>query len=67
METPTSTTTLYENGDAFQLKYRYAKEKQPGKSYIDIDGQPAEVISKIKLNDTNTTETNQNILNSLKS
>lgn len=52
------TTTLYENGDTFEVTYKRATEKEPNKNYIYIDEVLHEVIRKVKTNDFNVNEKN---------
>ncbi|WP_209390564.1 hypothetical protein [Chryseobacterium sp. RR2-3-20] len=56
-----TTTTLYQNGDTFEITYKIAETKEPNKNYIYIDDVLHEVISKIKTNEFNVTEMNENI------
>ena len=49
-------TTLYENGNAFEVTLLEAKEKNPGKIYIYIDNVLHEVISKVKINGVTVTD-----------
>ncbi len=44
------TTTLYENGDTFEITYKRAEIKEPNKNYIYIGEVLHEVISKVKTN-----------------
>ncbi len=55
------TTTLYENGDTFEVNYKRATEKEPNKNYIYIDEVLHEVISKVKINAFNVSEMNDNV------
>lgn len=60
------TTTLYENGNTFELIYKRAETKEPNKNYIYIDEVLHEVISKLKTNTINVTEMNNNIWKKIK-
>lgn len=61
------TTTLYENGNTFEVTYKTATEKEPNKNYIYIDEVLHEIISKVKTNTINVTEMNDNIWKKIKS
>lgn len=61
------TTTLYENGDTFELTYKRTESKEPNKNYIYIDKVMHEVISKVKTNTINVTEMNNNIWKKIES
>lgn len=56
------TTTLYENGDTFEITYKRTTEKEPNKNYILIDDVLHEVISKTKTNTINVNEQNNSIV-----
>ena len=55
------TYTLYENGDTFEVNYKRATEIEINKKYVYVDNTLYEVISKVKTNDFNVTEMNENI------
>lgn len=55
------TTTLYENGDTFEITYKRAETKEPNKNYIYIDEVLQEVISKVKTNTINVKQLNENM------
>lgn len=55
------TTTLHKNGNTFEITYKRAETKEPNKNYICIDEVLHEVISKVKTNEFNVTEMNENI------
>ena len=55
------TTTLYENGDTFEVTYKRATEKEPKKNYVYVDEVLHEVISKVKTNTFNVSEMNDNV------
>jgi uncharacterized membrane protein len=61
------TTTLYENGDTFEITYKRAETREPNKNYIYINEVLHEVISKIKTNTINVTKMNKNIWQRIKS
>lgn len=61
------TTTLYENGNTFEITYKRAETREPNKNYIYINKVLHEVISKIKTNKINVTEMNRNIWQRIKS
>lgn len=50
------TTTMYENGNTFQVKLQKATTIDPGKNYIKVDGEPFEVISKVRTNTVTITD-----------
>lgn len=51
-----TTTTLYENGDAFEITYKRAETKEQNKTYISINDVLNEVISKVKINSITATD-----------
>lgn len=61
------TTTLFENGDTFEITYKRAETKNPKKKYIFIDEVLHEVTSKVKTNTINVNKMNEKVLLRIKS
>lgn len=54
-------TTLYENGNTFELTYKRTETREPNRNYILIDDVLHEVIRKVKTNTINVNKMNANI------
>lgn len=50
------TTTLFENGNEYQVTYKVVEAVEPAKQHFTLNGKICQVISKVQVNDVTITE-----------
>ena len=50
------TTTLFENGNEYQLTYKTVEAVEPAKEHFNLNGKICQVVSKVQVNEITVTE-----------
>lgn len=50
------TTTLFENGNEYQLTYKKVEAMEPAKEHFTMNGEICQIVSKVQVNEITITE-----------